>query len=604
MIEFLREALLDALEDNSNCLIYNTIRAIQHSLNCEMCTLWSINHNTTRPNATPFDSASLLARIMSQGMNYPYINKDDDFAHSLDHCFIKHALDIINYSGSNYLECTIDDCTMHLSYKALKEMGFTYFICIPIIQNKVTIAFLKLAYFENPHMEEELPRISNVINKAVFSAINRHIINQKQSLINDLIKNYRSNGNKDLKDLFEPVIVTIFKKYFEYEGASIFIWDSYSNQYNLLVTTGLKDILETDEVFYLAGEGLTGIAASKKEAIIYDNLKDLEANNPEHLHKYREDTENEGKTLLSVPIYRPSNQKKVFGIVRFTNKINGQSLLENRHVVDFFNINDIELIQDALHYLALNIDNYLEEEERMNFISKMSHESRTPANAIRVSAYRIQKKMADDRFMRSQFQHYIQSIIDYADLQLMQASTNLFISKSNRNYKKKSRYVNTVCSIGEIIKASINVIRPFAREHKVTFDNIVIRTRLPNRDLLIDKSAFLIVFYNLLTNAIKYIKRDSDLSVEISAEETRNSLVIRVQDYGIGIKQEDLDRIFYLGYRGVHAQKTNAEGYGIGLYVVKQILDDYNCHISITSNLNPTTFEIEIPNSLFVEKKR
>lgn len=602
MIDKLRKTLLDALEDNSHTLIYSTIRAIQDSLGSKMCTLWSINHNTTNSIESSFDSASLVARIMAPGLNYPYTNKDEDYVHGLADCFIKHSLEVINKSEQDFLECTIDKCTMHLSYQKLERMGFKYFICIPIIQNKISIAFLKLAYFDNPYLRD-ISMIADVINKAVISAINRHIVNQKQSLIDDLIKNYRLNGRKDLKDLFGPVITEILKKYLDYEGSSIFIWDSYSNRYNLLVTTGLKDISKNDEVYYLAGEGLTGIAASKKRAIIYDDLIRMENDNSEYLHKYREKTDSHGKTLLAVPIFRPSNSNKVFGIIRFTNKINKQSVSNNRHVVDFFNENDIELISNALHYLALNIDNYLEEEERMNFISKMSHESKTPANAIKGNAYRIQKRMGDNRFMRSQFQHYIQSIIDLADLQLMQASTNLFIPKSNRNYKKGPRYTIKPCSIIDIIDSSINVIRPFAREHNVKFDNIE-REGLPNRYLMVDKNAFLIVFYNLLTNAIKYIKPGSDLSVKITAEESGGFLFIHVQDDGIGIKPEDMKRIFYLGYRSSHAQKTNAEGYGIGLYVVNQILSDFNCKIRITNSSNPTIFEIAIPSNLFTDKKK
>lgn len=602
MIDALRESLLDALEYNGDGLIYNTIRAIQHSLESKMCTLWSINHNTTRHEVATFDSASLIARIMSHGMNYPYSNNDDDYAHGLENCFIKHALDVVNKSGVNYLECTIEDCSMHLSYQQLKEMGFAYFICIPIIQGDVTIAFLKLAYFDNPHLEDDLPKIVDVINKAVISAINRNIINQKQSLINDLIENYKLRGNQGLQALFEPVISNIFRKYFDYEGASIFLWDSdsYSNQYYLLVTTGLKGISNTDEVFYQIEEGLTGLAASKKRPIIYDNLKDMETTNPKYLHKYREFTEHDGRTLLLVPIFRPSNPDKVFGIIRFTNKINKQSVLDKRNVVDFFNVTDVELINNASHYLALNIDNYLAEKERMDFISKMSHESSTPANSIKRTAERILMKMSDERFMGMQFQHYIQSIIDYAHLQLMQASTNLYLSKINA----RAEYDRTGSfSIVDIIKDSINVVRPFARDHDVTFNNIVIQKDFPRVFLRIDRDAFIIIFYNLLTNAIKYVRDDTDFYVEISAKETPDNLIIDIKDYGIGIRESDSDRIFLLGVRSIDAQKTNSEGYGIGLHVVQQILRDFNCDIRVSNFKNPTAFEITIPRSLYSYKK-
>lgn len=146
---------------------------------------------------------------------------------------------------------------------------------------------------------------------------------------------------------------------------------------------------------------------------------------------------------------------------------------------------------------------------------------------------------------------------------------------------------------------SINMLQPYVREHGVSFDNIVFHKLSPDRLLMVSKDSFQIVFYNLLINAIKYAKPNSELSIDISAEESYGNLFVRIQDYGIGIKLEDLNNVFLYGYRSPSAKRISAVGNGFGLYVAKQILQTHDCKISITNNDNPTTFEIEIPNSLF-----
>ena len=603
MIYQLCKTLLSAMECNGDSLIEETVIAIRSALSCDMCTLWSINHNNTNEKYGEFMSASLLSRSLTAELAYPNSNKkDEDYVHGLQHCFIKQVLDEVQKKGSAYLECTIGECRLHLSYEILKAMGLTYFICIPITRSGQVVAFMKLAYIENPRIEN-IDSAASIINNAVASSLSRHLQYQKQQIINDLIQNYNRKNSIELKKILYPVIFEIFRKYFDYEGASVFIWDSYENHYNLIITTGLKDVVGIKDIYYNEGEGLTGKVAAEKHERIYDDLLKLEqSNDPEYLHKYKEDTNQHGKTMLVLPIFRPSNSENVFGIIRFTNKINKQSKKDGKNVIDFFNDMDVELIENALHYLALNIDNYLAEEERKDFISKLSHESKTPANAIKVTADRIQKKILDDRFMRLQFPHYLQSIIDYADLQMMQASTNLYISKSNRKKSKVGTYDVQSYSIVEIIKSSINIVRPFAREHEVMFSNIIIEEEFPNIFLRVDKGAFQIVFYNLLTNAIKYVRRDTEFRVAISAYQTSEFLIIHVADDGIGIQDKEKNRIFLLGVRSDKAKKTNSEGYGIGLHVVKQILTDFDCVIRVLNNENPTIFEIKIPRKLYSYK--
>ena len=607
IVNDLREKLLVALESSSGELVYETTKAILTSLNCDMCTLWAINHHPS-PDSHKignFDSASLIIRCLKDDVTYPSHN-DEDCVHKLHNSFIEYVINTTKQTGKSYYTCDIDDESIrkHRSYKTLREMGLTYLVCLPLRDKgrEDYYAFVKLAYKEKPSFFESddthIDIVTEVVNRAVVSALSRFQTNQKQQLLNDLIDNY-SRNKSTLKDIFHPVIHRIFRKYFDYEGASVFIWDTFDNRFNLLSTTGLKPYQGV--AYYENGEGLTSLPASVKNAVIYDDLKFLESiGYPPYRHKYIEVTKNPGKTLLTVPILRPSNPEDVMGIIRFTNKINNQSKIEKEGapIIDYFNNVDVELIKNALHYLALNVENYLAEEEHRDFISKMSHEFKTPATAIKATAERVlrKQKAGDTVFMQTRFEHYMESIIDYSTLQLIQVTTNLFLTKSGK--WNISKYNISNCQIVDIIEESINFVRPIARDKDVRFENICIDPNFPKIVPKIDKEAFIMVFYNLLTNAIKY--HSDEFRVSFNAEETTEGLTIFVSDSGIGITKDEDSKIFLLGVRGKNARKIDADGYGIGLHVVKLILNTFGGDIRVSSNQNPTTFEIKLPRKLYI----
>ena len=200
--------------------------------------------------------------------------------------------------------------------------------------------------------------------------------------------------------------------------------------------------------------------------------------------------------------------------------------------------------------------------------------------------------------MQKDFDHYMQSIIEYSELQQMQVTTNLFMTKANRINRPKYDVDNY--PILSIIKESIDVIRPIARDHGVTFENIIIEDAFPNITLKVDKNAFKMVFYNMLTNAIKYRIPINDFRVSFNAQVTSEGLIINILDDGLGVPDGEEEKIFLLGVRGENVRRINAEGYGIGLHVVRLILGEFGCNIHLSKNRKPTNFEIEIPRKLFV----
>lgn len=102
------------------------------------------------------------------------------------------------------------------------------------------------------------------------------------------------------------------------------------------------------------------------------------------------------------------------------------------------------------------------------------------------------------------------------------------------------------------------------------------------------------IFRNLISNAIKYRKiNDETCSVSIQVDVTNERATIEFKDNGIGISQENLNRIFEMFYRA----SEQSEGSGLGLYIVKNAVEKLDGQLTVNSQPGAgTTFEITLPN--------
>jgi signal transduction histidine kinase len=110
------------------------------------------------------------------------------------------------------------------------------------------------------------------------------------------------------------------------------------------------------------------------------------------------------------------------------------------------------------------------------------------------------------------------------------------------------------------------------------------------------------VFINVIHNAIKYSNPGNQ--VKITGKKENGSFLLRVKDQGIGIKKEELPKIYNIFFRGENARPIHRkEGVGLGLSLVKRIVDTHGGSIKIKSTLNKgTTAEVHFPESKKKEK--
>ena len=101
------------------------------------------------------------------------------------------------------------------------------------------------------------------------------------------------------------------------------------------------------------------------------------------------------------------------------------------------------------------------------------------------------------------------------------------------------------------------------------------------------------LFVILLDNAIKYSPNGTVIS--ISFKKLRSSVIIKIQDQGMGISKKDLPHIFDRFYRANQSRSKETTGYGLGLSIAKDIVRVHNGSIKASSQKNGTTFTIELP---------
>ncbi|HEX5448026.1 MAG TPA: ATP-binding protein, partial [Candidatus Saccharimonadales bacterium] len=151
---------------------------------------------------------------------------------------------------------------------------------------------------------------------------------------------------------------------------------------------------------------------------------------------------------------------------------------------------------------------------------------------------------------------------------------------------------------GFLVQTSLNeMLGGISREYDglAKSKGVIFKTNIQNGDTRILSSQFLIAqaVRNLLDNALKFTPEQGTVELDASVGQ---KVMIQVRDSGIGIKPEELPKLFTKFHRGSETLVYNYEGTGIGLYVTKLIIEEQKGTIRAESKLGVgSTFTIELP---------
>jgi two-component system, OmpR family, sensor histidine kinase BaeS len=277
-------------------------------------------------------------------------------------------------------------------------------------------------------------------------------------------------------------------------------------------------------------------------------------------------------TLLVGAYISKRMSKDLTDTAQFASNIQIGNPLENKPS----SIKEINQIQNSLHDLNTRLK--IKQKSRKTMVDQLVHQTKTPLTILKSHVEAIEDGVIQ---ISKEELAIFQDQIDHLNNILSNMSTMIDAEKESEILT-----LETV-DIHQLLNQIILGLRS-------QFDKKGIELKLISTTkvkLMTDPYKLSQVIYNLLTNAYKYTEKGR---VEISVKEDKDTLSISISDTGIGIEPTEISNIFNAYYRG--ASVTKIPGEGIGLYVVKENLNQLNATIDVQSTLGKgSTFTIKLP---------
>lgn len=271
---------------------------------------------------------------------------------------------------------------------------------------------------------------------------------------------------------------------------------------------------------------------------------------------------------ISKPVEVVSNMANLIGGGDYDNKIDYDS-----------NIVEIDMLIKSIN----NLSSKLEEQEnlRKRLTTDISHELRTPLTSIQTHLEAMIDGIWEPDTER--LNSVNEEVIRLTNLVNQLQNLAKFDSEKSKLNLAKVNVKNLI----------MNVV--YNNQGKALEKNINIECDLESIDSYLDKDKISQVIVNLLSNAIRYTNNGG--KIFISSYKENNNLKIQFKDNGIGIPKENIKYIFERFYRVDESRSKNTGGIGVGLTIVKSIIDLHQGTIEVRSELNKgSEFIVILPN--------
>ncbi len=242
----------------------------------------------------------------------------------------------------------------------------------------------------------------------------------------------------------------------------------------------------------------------------------------------------------------------------------------------------------AKHLFLKRMTRKLQEEGkqiRFQFLSVLSHELKSPINAV--EGY---LKMMQEKQFGNKIEDY-DRIIDRS-LTRLKGMRNLImdlLDLTKIESGKKERKMRDV-NLAEVAKMAMDTMEPYAIQRSVKMKLDV----QGDPQLLADANEMEIIFNNLISNAVKYNKEGGKVDVYIC--DRGKDLEVKVSDNGIGMSPEESDKIFQDFVRIKNSKTKEITGSGLDLSITRKMIEQYNGTIEVESKPDEgTTFTLSIP---------
>ena len=227
-------------------------------------------------------------------------------------------------------------------------------------------------------------------------------------------------------------------------------------------------------------------------------------------------------------------------------------------------------------------------EIKNDFINNMTHELKTPIASISLAA----QMFNDETVTKSDkmTKHLVNVITEESKRLRFLVEKVLQMSMFDR---KKASFKKKHIDLNELIETAAN---SFSLRVEHTGGKIYIDIGAVSSDMYVDEVHFQNVIFNLMDNAVKYRKPDKPLNLYLKTWNDDQYLYFSVKDTGMGMKKENLKKIFDRFYRVHTGNVHDVKGFGLGLAYVKKVVDLHDGVIKVESEYGRgTKFTIKLP---------
>jgi signal transduction histidine kinase len=214
--------------------------------------------------------------------------------------------------------------------------------------------------------------------------------------------------------------------------------------------------------------------------------------------------------------------------------------------------------------------------QQQDFVSAVSHELKTPLTSIRMYGELLREGWASEEKKRS----YYDFIFDESERLSRLINNVLQLARMTRNEQQAELQVMEVSQLLRTIESKIS-----SQVERSGFElEVVCADAVQEASILIDPDWLTQIMINLVDNAIKFSSKASVKRVVISAQHAGEHRVqFTVRDYGPGIENAQMKKIFQLFYRSESELTRETVGTGIGLSLVQQMVSNMNGKISVVN---------------------
>ncbi|MBQ8052963.1 MAG: two-component sensor histidine kinase [Lachnospiraceae bacterium] len=275
-------------------------------------------------------------------------------------------------------------------------------------------------------------------------------------------------------------------------------------------------------------------------------------------------------TVLMKPFEKLSMEISAVKAGYSTDPIKAPAFVETEHIADAFN-------QVLARMNALD-------ESRQEFVSNVSHELKTPMTSMKVLADSLVQQENVPVEMYREFMIDIKNEVDRENQIITELLTLVRMDRKDSKLNVKE------CSVNKMVELILHRLRPIAQKRDIELTMVSMREVYAE----IDEVKMIMVITNLVENAVKYNRDHGKVRVTINADPY--NFYISVEDTGVGIPQDSLDKIYERFYRVDKSRSREVGGTGLGLSITKSIILQHHGAIDVQSILGEgTKFTVTIP---------